>query len=366
MLQARKSLLENFDEQVQERLKVAQADATQALDRMERLLMRLTHGMLGEHAEFDAAGNGFLLRSRPPVDVASDPDRAAPEADLGDETHDPIPLGRYELPRVREDAHVYRLQHPLAQTLLAEAKRASLVPAKLDLDYAGYGAKVSVVEALRGGGGICAVQRLRVTALGSSEEFLLLAATAGPNVLDAEVADRLLSVPGAFTPLPRMDEGTQGDGASTIANQQAQAGLDFAAAYLSVPKPLADELSRQRGAVIANLEARNLKFFSAETEKLDAWADDQRAGLEQQINDLQRRIKETRTKGKSAATLAEKLAAQREQRDLEALRDKRRRELFARQDEIQAKRDSLIDELESQLSQRIDDTTLLLCEWRLT
>ena len=365
MLQARKSLLENFDEQVQERLKVAQADATQALDRMERLLMRVTRAMLADHAEFDATGNGFTLHSRPPTASESAEATVVLAASPGDATHDPIPLGRYELPRVRDDAHVYRLQHPLAQTLLGTAKRAPLVPAKLDLDYAAYGAKVSVIEALRGGSGICAVQRLRVSALGDSEEFLLLAATSGPNGLDAEVADRLLSIPGRFTPLPRMAIGAEGNGTSTTAGQPAQAGLDFAAAYLPVPKPLADELSRQRGAVITSLEARNLKFFSAETEKLDAWADDQRAGLEQQINELQRRIKETRTKGKSAATLAEKLAAQREQRDLEALRDKRRRELFARQDEIQAKRDTLIDELESQLSQSVDETTLLLCEWRL-
>ena len=366
MLQARQSLLENFDEQVQERLKVAQADATQALDRMERLLMRLTRGMLADHAEFDAAGNGFTLHSRPPVADEGAHAALAPAASVGYTTHDPIPLGRYELPRVREDAHVYRLQHPLAQSLLAAAKRNPLVPAKLDLDYAAYGAKVSVIEALRGASGICAVQRIQVTALGTSEEFLLLATTAGPNVLDAEVADRLLAIPGAFTPLARLAEVAPARGAPASSGQAAQVGLDFAAAYLPMPQLLAEELSRQRSTVIASLEARNLKFFSNETEKLDAWADDQRAGLEQQINELQRRIKETRTKGKGAATLAEKLGAQREQRDLEALRDKRRRELFVRQDEIQAKRDALIDELESQLTQSVDEVTLLLCEWRLT
>lgn len=366
MLQARKSLLENFDEQVQERLKVAQADATQALDRMERLLMRLTQGMLAEHAEFDALGNGFVLHSRPPASNA-EPSLAATQSEpLADRASDPIPLGRYELPRVREDAHVYRLQHPLAQRLLAAAKRAPLVPARLDLDYAAYGAKVSVIEALRGGSGVCAVQWLTVAALGNREEFLLVAATAGPDVLDAEVADRLLSVPGEFAPLPHLGSANGASDTSATSEAPAQAGLDFAEVYVPVPKALAAELSRQRSAVVASLEARNLKFFSAETEKLDAWADDQRAGLEQQINELQRRIKETRTKGKGAATLAEKLSAQREQRDLEALRDKRRRELFARQDEIQAKRDALIDELESQLLQSIDEVNLLLCEWRLT
>ena len=185
-----------------------------------------------------------------------------------------------------------------------------------------------MIEALRGGSGICAVQCIKVTALGASEEFLLLVGYCRGKILDAEVTDRLLSVPGTFTPLPRLNEDADGERTAASSAQPPQPGLDFAAAYLPMPDSLAAELSRQRAAVITGLEARNLKLFSGESDKLDAWADDQRASLEQQINELQRRIKETRTKGKSAATLAEKLAAQREQRDLEASRDKRRRELF--------------------------------------
>jgi hypothetical protein len=357
--------LENFDEQVQERLKVAQADATQALDRMERLLMRLTRGMLAEHAEFDDTGNGFTLHSRPPTaDLDAHP-TLTPAALPGNTTPEPIPLGRYELPRVREDAHVYRLQHPLAQTLLANAKRAPLVPARLDLDYAAYGAKVSVIEALRGGSGVCAVQRLRVTALGATEEFLLLAATFGSEVLDAEVTDRLLSIPGTFTSLPRLDETPEGQGDAVTGPKPQQVGLDFAAAYLPLPLPLTAELARQRAAVVAGLEARNLSFFSSETEKLDAWADDQRAALEHQIKELDRRIRETRTRGKGAATLAEKLDAQREQRDLESQRDRYRRELFARQDEVQQRRDRIVDELEGQLRQEAIVTDLVSVAWEL-
>ena len=74
-------------------------------------------------------------------------------------------------------------------------------------------------------------------------------------------------------------------------------------------------------------------------------------------------IKETRSKGKGAATLADKLAAQKEQRDLETARDRKRRELFARQDEIQAKRDKLIEELEQQLGQHVAMRTIVGCEW---
>ena len=63
--------------------------------------------------------------------------------------------------------------------------------------------------------------------------------------------------------------------------------------------------------------------------------------------------------------MAEKLDAQKANRDLEGQRDKKRRELFTRQDEIQGRRDVLINELEQQLGQRVSLHTLLCCEWEL-
>lgn len=338
MLSARQALLENFDEEVRERLKVAQADAGAALDRMGRLLMRFTAGMLGTHADFDESGKAFDLKSLPDelhevmlVGDASEP--------LGSE----IPLGRYELPSSSEYSYIYRLQHPLSQHLITLAQRRPLTGARLSLDYAAYGSKISVLEALRGCAGVCAVQRLRVMSLGTSDEYLLVAATCGDDVLEADVADRLLMLPGA-APISEAPIDRPGQSLATL---QA-------------------ELTRQRATVLGQIEARNLKFFSAESDKLDAWADDQRTGLEQQIKDLDRHIKETRTKGKGAATLAEKLDAQRHQRELEAARDKRRKELFARQDEIQKRRDEIVDRLELQLSQEIEVIDLMTVEWKMT
>ncbi len=183
-----------FAEEVQERLKVAQADATAALGHMERLLMRLTQGMLGQHAEFDATGHGFMLTSLP--QGVSDVANAAATLAGGDAQGGSIPLGRYELPRRSEEAHVYRLQHPLAQSLIDLAKRAQTASSRVLLDYAAYGVKVTVLEALRGQQGQCAVQCLRVESLGTSEEYLLVAATCDGQVLDSDVAERLLAIPG--------------------------------------------------------------------------------------------------------------------------------------------------------------------------
>ncbi|MDP2794037.1 MAG: SNF2-related protein [Sulfurisoma sp.] len=330
MLGARKALLENFDEDVQARLKLAQTDAKASLDRLERLLMRFTRAMLDGHAEFDGDEPAFTLTVVPPI-IAS----------TGDAGAEHIPLGRYELPRRSEEAHVYRLQHPLAQSLLCVAQQVPLEPARLRLDYDAHGSKVSVLEALRGREGVAAVQLLRVQSLGATEEYLLAAGSAAGELLDAEVTDKLLSLPGRVESRPSV-------------------------AVLPPPAGIAVELARQQAVIIGNIERRNLGLFTDETEKLDAWADDLKVGLEREIKELDRRIKETRTKSKGAATLAEKLEAQKEQRELEGQRDKKRRELFVRQDEIQARRDRLIEELEEQLRQQVAVVDILSCQWILS
>ncbi|HJV81334.1 SNF2-related protein [Noviherbaspirillum sp.] len=354
MLNARKALLENFDEDVQERLKIAKADAETSLDRLERLLMRFTRAMLDGHAKFDGDGLSFMLESTPPfLD-------GIPNGGIED-----IPLGRYELPRRSEDAHVYRLQHPLAQSLLRFAQRTPLEPTTLHLDYEAYGAKVSVLDALRGKAGSTAVLLLRVESLGSTEEYLLAASITGTQLLDAEVTEKLLALPGRVENESCVNVPQQQVMSTPELAETEQVSLEIGNPNVRLPDPLKQELSRQKATVIGRIEQRNLTLFADESEKLDAWADDLKIGLEREIKELDRAIKECRTKGKGAATLAEKLDHQKEQRALESARDKKRRELFERQDEIQRRRDLLIEELEVQLQQQVSLTMVLEANWTL-
>ena len=330
MLNARKALLENFDVDVQERLRLRDQAARASLGKLERMLMRFTQATLGSCAHFDEDGTGFQLESMP--------------AFVGGVARQEINLGRYELPRRTEDAHIYRLQHPLAQGLIDYAKGLPLVPAMLRMRYNSYGAHVAVVKQLMGRSGTLAVSLLTVESLGAKEDHLLLAAQDDTGLVhDAETVEKLLSVP---------------------ANAEAPGDMP-SAVHMSLSPALEQEINRQKTVVLSGLEMRNLAAFTQETDKLDTWADDLKVSLEREIKELDRRIKEIRTLSKGAATLAEKLAAQKSQRDLEALRDRRRRELFDRQDEIQAKRDGLIDELEKQLKQNITATRLFAVEWEV-
>jgi len=195
---------------------------------------------------------------------------------------------------------------------------------------------------------------------------MLVAGSTTDQALDAEITEKLLALPGRAESLPRADTLPTQTALSPALAGSEQPLLDFAAAHVEIPDALRQALAGQKAAIIGNIERRNLGLFSDETEKLDAWADDLKVGLEREIKELDRRIKESRTKSKGAATLSEKLDAQKDQRELEGQRDKKRRELFTRQDEIQARRDRLIDELEGQLQQKVAMADLFFCHWTLT
>ncbi len=87
--------------------------------------------------------------------------------------------------------------------------------------------------------------------------------------------------------------------------------------------------------------------------------------MSRQKKETDREIKEVRRTAATAPTLEEKLSWQKQQRELEGKRSKLRRELFNRQDEIEAQRNDLIEQLETQLEQQVDEQTLFTIEWEL-
>ena len=64
--------------------------------------------------------------------------------------------------------------------------------------------------------------------------------------------------------------------------------------------------------------------------------------------------------------LEDKIAAQREVKDLEKRRSEKRRSLFDAQDEVDAQKDKLFDEVEQTLRQkRTTEQTLFNIRWRI-
>ncbi len=88
-------------------------------------------------------------------------------------------------------------------------------------------------------------------------------------------------------------------------------------------------------------------------------------GLERELKELDRQLKESKRAATVAVSLEEKLAGQKAVRALEAERSIKRRTLFDAQDKIDARRAELIAQIENKLEQKIDLDPLFTIRWRL-
>lgn len=319
MVKTRQMLLENFDEEVQEKLRVRAEDSRAARGKHERMLMELTETELGDCAVFD--DQGFVLKRSPCPDLQG------------------IDLGRYELPRRTGEAHLYRSEHPLARWVAQQAKTRQLAGARVIFDYDAYGAQVSTLKAYRGKSGWLTVRLINVDALGQHEQHLIVAASTAEGIpLAEEDPVKLLRLP---------------------------ARAESAGLFSTDDGALASDVETRKQRLLREVNQRNLSYFEQEVEKLDSWADDLKLGLEQEIKAIDAEIKEVRRTAATSPTLEEKLAHQKHQRELEGKRSKLRRDLFSRQDDIEAQRNDLIAELEQQLQQQVQEQTLFTVEWEL-
>lgn len=314
-------LLENFDEDVHDRLKLRLQDAEARLDKLGRWFWGVTCFALDGRARFDEQSYAFSL-STPPTGIAT---------------------GRYQLIRgaAQPDmlAHAYRLSHPLGEWSIDTSLNAATPVSTLKLDYEKHGARVSVIEKLRGKSGWLTLARLEVTAFETTEALLFSGLTDDGQVLDQEACEKLMAIPAAGKPTS-----------------------------LSTPVPEALVANSQRAvaATIAQVLEANQRLFNEERDKLERWADDKLLAAEEALKNTKARIAQLKRDARKAATLQEQDGIQRELSELERKQRRLRQEIFAVEDEIIAKRDELIASLQQRLQEKTSNETLFSIRWQVT
>ncbi|HWB02796.1 MAG TPA: SNF2-related protein [Verrucomicrobiales bacterium] len=319
MSATRRKLLENFDDEVREKLRVREESSRATLDRFEQQLMQLTRHELRDCAEFKNESS-FRLISCP-----------LPGA---------IPLGIYELPRRSGEAHLYRMGHPLAEAVIDQARARELPLGEVTFRYTDHGGKISALEELRGQSGWFIASLFTVGSAEEAEDHIILAATTDSgNALDRNQANRLLSLPASV-----------GDSI-----------LD-----LPIPEEAETLTLVQRAEILEKFSERSARYFESETDKLDGWAEDLKVGLEREIKEIDRMIKEARKAAAAAPSLEAKLNGQKTVKELEARRATRRRALFDEQDRIDTERDRLIKTTEGRLKTSLKNlVSLFSIRWTL-
>ena len=318
----RLKLLENFDEEVNARLKVSHDQTKAILDKRSSLLLMLAKTELADIAAFEGNGTVFDLKASPANSGAA--------------------VGTYNFDwraADSKDQHFFAETSPLASWIVSSALGRDLNSSvTLELDYRAYPFKVSALEPYIGKSGWVAAEKITVSSVEDEDFLAITAITDSGEVLDAELAERLMAIH-----CPTV---------SACLAQMPTAQLNKA-------------ITKQRDAVARQLDERNAVYFDEETGKLDSWADDLKFGLETEIKQLDKDIKEAKKAASMSMSLASKLAHQKHLRELEQSRNAKRRSLYEAQDSIDEQRDTLIKKVEKQLQCTVNNTKLFAVRWSL-
>ncbi len=315
---AREKLLDNFDQEVVEKVRI-QSHAS--LDRFNQHLWMVTHFLLADYADFDETGYSFMLRKNPFP---------------GEKIHP----GPYRMGKNVEDANTYRVGHPLAQRLLEQARRLETPSRVIIFDYTGSGKRIAILDPLAGKSGWLGCSLLSVSSLETEDHLILTGLTESGVALDEAQCRRFFELPA-------------GIGKSAEAPREAQSRLESLVA-------------ERRAAILKEMTSRNGRWFDLEMDKLYNWAEDRRASLKADLDELDEAVREMRKAARLAPNLPEKLEKQQGMRKLETKRDEAWRNYDASSREVEKKKDDILDEIERRLEQKCEKSDLFIIQWKLS
>lgn len=317
----RQKLLENFDAEVHERLKINIKESQLYLDCYERWLWDITRFYLGAHADFAEHEYSFTLKTNP-----------FPKEDIHN--------GPYRIGKNIEDAHVYRPGHPLAQSILKEVKKGQLDEKTVVFDYSNNPNIISVIKPMIGKCGVIRVTNYSIEALDAEDHVVISAFDEKGNNIEPDIARKLFSLAG------------QAHNSEKAISEEEKKKLD--------------NIELGSANIISTRSAeRNSAFFDDEVDKLDKWAEDVKKALELELKKLDIDLKTAKTNAKKVVELAEKVKIQRQIKDMEKKRNEMRKKLYDAQDEVDSKKEALIARVEAQLKQKTSKTELFSIRWEV-
>lgn len=316
----KRKLLENFDEEVQEKLKIGKERAVEVKSRHEAWLWGLTKYFLEGYAEFGAEDNYFILNNNPFPD-------------------DSIHRGPYRIGKNIEDANIYRIGHPLAQKIIERVKNVESPFKKIVFDITKYPKKIHTVEQLKGQIGFVKLSKLTIDCY-EKEEYLFFSGFDKDGCeIPSDVFCKMMSC------------------GSDLADSTV--GANDAAGIIST-------IQKQQQEKLVELSLkRNNKFFHDEREKLELWAEDNIKIAEKAIKDTKEQIKTLQRQARTESNIEEQKNIQEKIQKLEKQLRRQRQEIFVVEDEIIAKRDGLIGNLMSQLNQKINCEDIFTIQWEV-
>lgn len=316
MLDARTKLMENMDQDVVSKLKTRKGTIEATMNEFERRLALIARAELPD-AQFHGSDS--------------------PRFDYQGKTY------TTEWPLADEKGwQFFRLADGnLAQQVVDKAKARTLDTKLIRFDHSAYQNQLMDVAALVGKNGWMKVSKITVSTPQSDREELIAACIADDGTeIHPETVDRMFYVP-------------------------AQSEEDCGAEGL--PEALGELETKLKSNIISGVQEQNAFWLDAETDKLDAYADDLEKAAEAEIKELDDEIKAARKQLRSNTVLPmeEKLKEKRRIKRLEDKRDDMKLKTFERRKNIRKEVNDMLDDIATSLEAEPVITPVLTIRWEV-
>lgn len=313
-------LIEHFDEDVHSRLKFHREQAEDFLGKMERRFWGITERILEDKADFEPLKFMFNLRKSLSEDIQR---------------------GKYRLARKcteNDGARPYRTSDILGEHVLATAKQIETQEAELVFDISNHPVKISVVEELKGKSGYLILSKLTVKSFEADDYLLFNAVDEKGQDIHPEVCAKLFEC----------------DARVNTKNIEAE-----------IKEKLQQNAQIHIDSTINNVMERNNTFYQEECERLFRWSDDLEASAEKELKDTKNKLRLLNREMRASTSVQEKHDIEIKIKEAEKVQRRQRQRIFDVQDEIEAKRDMLIDKLKTKMKQKTESEILFMIQWRV-
>lgn len=315
----RKSLLENFDEEVVNKLRMRQCEDAERMNSYNRHLWKIATNVLKENiSAMDEAQHTFTLSKS----LAED-----------------IPAGTYILNKESNQHIQLRYGHPLGQYVVQKAISAKVPDYELDFDLDSYPFRSALIEQYKGKSGIACVYRVTSSNKYDAEEYLIgCARTDSGKRVPKEFVFKLLEI-------DCVNE--------TETNLDATDDL-FRAEY---EKQL---LEKQQ-----MIEERTNQYVDYEINKYEMWADDQLVPLRNEVMELSRAHDALRRQIRKEHNAATKLQLKKEEIQMTKLLKQKRDRLNVLDDEYTGKVEQMVEKLQNEMQSETHSEVMFRFKWRI-
>ena len=315
----RKTLLENFDEEVVDKLRVRQVEDTERLNVYNKHLWNLAISVLGDNIDrVDEKKHTFMLNNV----LSSD-----------------IPTGTYILNKDSENFYQLRYGHPLGQYIVSKGSAVETWDEEIVFNLSAYPYKSSLVELYRGKSGESIIYKVSSFNKYDAEENLIACAIDDSgSVLPSQLSFKLLELPA--------DSCTECD--------LSQSETKFK-----------DDLNEQLSQYTSDIEKRTNEYVDFEINKYEMWADDQLVPLRNEVMELSREHDQLRRQIRKEHNASAKIQLKKDEAVLAKKLHSKRSQLLVMEDEYLDKVDEMTERLQKTMSNKIDCSVMFRFKWTI-